>query len=64
MFNGIIYNQGTVIKIIKRPKGLNIFVLSNLKLSQKDIGLSDGIIKINFILSYTIMNLIHLRIII
>jgi riboflavin synthase len=46
MFNGIIYNQGTVIKIIKRPKGLNIFVLSNLKLSQKDIGLSvacDGV---------------------
>ena len=46
MFNGIIYNQGTVAKIIKRPKGLNIFVLSNLKLSQKDIGLSvacDGV---------------------
>ena len=46
MFNGIIYNQGTVTKIIKRPKGLNIFVLSNLKLSQKDIGLSvacDGV---------------------
>ena len=46
MFNGIIYNQGTVAKIIKRQKGLNIFVLSNLKLSQKDIGLSvacDGV---------------------
>ena len=46
MFNGIIYNQGTVIKIIKRPKGLNIFLLSKLKLSQKDIGLSvacDGV---------------------
>ena len=46
MFNGIIFNQGTVAKIIKRPKGLNIFVLSNLKLSQKDIGLSvacDGV---------------------
>ena len=46
MFNGIIYNQGTVTKIIKRPKGLNIFVRSNLKLSQKDIGLSvacDGV---------------------
>ena len=24
MFNGIIYNQGTITKIIKRPKGLNI----------------------------------------
>jgi riboflavin synthase len=46
MFNGIIFNQGTVAKIIKRPKGLNIFVRSNLKLSQKDIGLSvacDGV---------------------
>ena len=46
MFNGIIYNQGTVTKIIKRPKGLNVFVRSNLKLSQKNIGLSvacDGV---------------------
>ena len=40
MFNGIIYNQGTIKKIIKRPKGINIFVKSNLKLSKKDIGLS------------------------
>ena len=46
MFNGIIYNQGIVTKIIKRPKGLNIFVKSNLKVSEKDIGLSvacDGV---------------------
>ena len=46
MFNGIIYNQGTVTKIIKRPKGLNIFVKSNLKVSKKDMGLSvscDGV---------------------
>ena len=46
MFNGIIYNQGTVAKIIKRPKGLNIFIRSNIKLSQKDMGLSvacDGV---------------------
>ena len=46
MFNGIIYNQGTVIKITKRPKGLNIFIKSNFKLSNKDIGLSvacDGV---------------------
>ena len=46
MFNGIIYNQGIVSKIIKRPKGLNIFVKSNLKVSKKDIGLSvacDGV---------------------
>ena len=40
MFNGIIYNQGIVIKIIKRPKGLNIFVKSNLKLNYKNIGIS------------------------
>jgi riboflavin synthase len=46
MFNGIIYNQGTVAKIIKRPKGLNIFVKSNLNVSKKDKGLSvacDGV---------------------
>jgi len=46
MFNGIIYNQGTVTKIIKRPKGLNIFIRSKLKVSDKDMGLSvacDGV---------------------
>ena len=46
MFNGIIYNQGIVTKIIKRPKGLNIFVKSNIKVSNKDMGLSvacDGV---------------------
>ena len=46
MINGIIYNQGIITKIIKRPKGLNIFVKSNLKVSKKDIGLSvacDGV---------------------
>jgi len=46
MFNGIIYNQGIVTKIIKRPKGLNIFVKSNLNVSKKDMGLSvacDGV---------------------
>ena len=46
MFNGIIYNQGIVTKIIKRPKGLNIFVKSNFKLYNKDLGLSvacDGV---------------------
>ena len=46
MFNGIIYNQGTISKIAKRPKGINIFVKSNLKISKKDIGLSvacDGV---------------------
>ena len=46
MFNGIIYNQGIVSKVVKRSKGLNIFVKSNFKLSSKDIGLSiacDGV---------------------
>ena len=46
MFNGIIYNQGIVTKIMKRPKGLNIFVKSKIKVSKKDIGLSvacDGV---------------------
>ena len=46
MFNGIIYNKGIITKIIKRPKGINIFVKSNFKLSIKDIGLSiacDGV---------------------
>ena len=46
MFNGIIYNQGSITKIIKRDKGLNIFVKSNLKVSNKDMGLSvacDGV---------------------
>ena len=46
MFNGIIYNQGVVTKIIKRPKGLNIFIKSNLKVNARDIGLSvacDGV---------------------
>ena len=46
MFNGIIYNKGIITKFIKRPKGINIFVKSNFKLSNKDIGLSiacDGV---------------------
>ncbi|MFL2903110.1 MAG: riboflavin synthase [Candidatus Pelagibacter sp.] len=46
MFNGIIYNQGFVTKIIKRPKGLNIFVKSNFNLNNKDKGISvscDGV---------------------
>ena len=46
MFNGIIYNQGLVTKILKRSKGSNIFVKSNLKLNNKNIGLSiacDGV---------------------
>jgi len=46
MFNGIIFNKGHLKKIIKRPKGINIFVKSDIKLSNKDIGISvacDGV---------------------
>ena len=46
MFNGIIFNQGLITKISKRDKGINIFVKSNLKLGNKDIGVSvacDGV---------------------
>ncbi len=46
MFNGIIFNQGTVKKIVKRTNGINIFLTSNLKLVKKDIGISvscDGV---------------------
>ena len=46
MFNGIIFNKGIVIKVEKRKKGINLFLLSNIKLSKKDLGLSiscDGV---------------------
>ena len=46
MFNGIIFNQGVVTKINKRPKGINIFVKSDLKILNKDLGVSvscDGV---------------------
>ena len=46
MFNGIIFNQGSVHKVAKRPRGINLFVKSDLKLTNKDIGVSvalDGV---------------------
>ena len=46
MFNGIIFNQGKVKKEIKRKKGINLFIKSNLSLKSKDIGISiscDGV---------------------
>tara|TARA_Y100001936_G_scaffold92300_1_gene90841 strand:+ start:378 stop:971 length:594 start_codon:yes stop_codon:yes gene_type:complete len=46
MFNGIIFYKGILKKILKRPKGINIFVKSKIKLSKKDIGISiacDGV---------------------
>ena len=46
MFNGIIFSEGLITKILKRPKGINIFIKSDLKLSMKDVGISvacDGV---------------------
>ena len=46
MFNGIIFNKGLITKILKRRKGINIFIKSNLQLSKRDIGVSvacDGV---------------------
>jgi len=46
MFNGIIFNQGLISKISKRTKGINIFIKSELKLKNNDIGVSvacDGV---------------------
>ena len=46
MFNGIIFNQGIVKKISKRTKGINIFIKSDLKLNNKNLGVSiscDGV---------------------
>ena len=46
MFNGIIFNQGIVNKIIKRKRGINLFLKSNLKVKKKNIGISiscDGV---------------------
>jgi len=46
MFNGIILNQGTVKKIDKRSKGINIFIKPSLKIGKTSIGMSiscDGV---------------------
>ena len=40
MFNGIIFNQGTVKKILKRKKGINLFLKSNIGLNDQDLGIS------------------------
>ena len=40
MFNGIIFNQGTVKKILKRKKGINLFLKSNIVLNNQDLGIS------------------------
>ena len=46
MFNGIISNQGIIKKILKRTKGINIFIKSTLKIKKSSIGMSvscDGV---------------------
>ena len=46
MFNGIIYNKGSVTKVIRRKNGVNLFLRSNIKLSKKNLGVSiscDGV---------------------
>ena len=46
MFNGIIFNQGIIQKIIKRKKGINLFIKSNLNIKKSDVGISiacDGV---------------------
>ena len=46
MFNGIVFNKGNISKIIKRKKGINLFLKSKLKLTTKNLGISvscDGV---------------------
>ena len=46
MFNGIIFNQGVVTRILKVKKGIYLFLKSNLKINNKNIGISiscDGV---------------------
>ena len=46
MFNGIIFNKGINKKVIKRKEGINFFLKTNLKFTNKDIGISvscDGV---------------------
>ena len=46
MFNGIIFNKGKISHIKKRDKGVNLFIRSSLKVSNKNLGISiscDGV---------------------
>ena len=46
MFNGIIFNKGKITNIAKRAKGINVFIKSKLKLTNKQLGISissDGV---------------------
>ena len=64
MFNGIIFNHGKVDKIVKRNKGINLFIKSKLSIKSNDLGISiscDGacltlISKINSTLEFYLSN--------
>ena len=46
MFNGIIFNKSKVLKIEKRKNGINLFLKSKIKLSNRSLGISiscDGV---------------------
>ena len=46
MFNGIIYNQGKIKKILQNKKGKSIFIHSKIKFNKKNVGMSlacDGV---------------------
>ena len=43
MFNGIIFNKGIINRIKKRAKGVNLFIKSSLKVSNKNLGIGDEI---------------------
>ncbi len=46
MFNGIIYNQGKIVNIKRRKNGINLFLQTNIKITNKSIGISiacDGV---------------------
>ena len=46
MFNGIIFNQGRIVKIRKAANGINLFLKSKIKFSKKNLGVSvscDGV---------------------
>ena len=46
MFNGIIFNQGIVSKIVHKKNGLQLFLKSKLDIKKKDLGVSiacDGV---------------------
>ena len=46
MFNGIIFNKAKIVNIKKQKKGINLFLKSSIKISNKDIGISiscDGV---------------------